>query len=174
MANSVFIGPFGFASSGSSFIWPAGTALVEDAVNVLGQHNGTAAQTLNIYNTFTSLAAYERMTLQWTGNVFLIRPEAAGGGTVRSTFLAGADLNFQTGTPATNTRWTINSTGHFITGVDNTFDIGAVGATRPRTVYAATSVISPLYVVGATNGVNFGPSALASITIVGGIVTAAS
>ena len=37
-------------------------------------------------------------------------------------------------------RWRVSSSGHFLAGVDNTYDIGASGATRPRTVYAATSV----------------------------------
>jgi hypothetical protein len=37
-------------------------------------------------------------------------------------------------------RWQINSAGHFLAGVDNSYDIGASGATRPRTVYVATSV----------------------------------
>lgn len=34
------------------------------------------------------------------------------------------------------------ATGHFLAGTDNTNDIGATGATRPRTVYAGTSFIS--------------------------------
>lgn len=37
-------------------------------------------------------------------------------------------------------RWQITSAGHFLAGVDNSYDIGASGATRPRTVYAGTSV----------------------------------
>jgi len=37
-------------------------------------------------------------------------------------------------------RWQINNQGHWIAGADNTYDIGASGVTRPRTVYAATSV----------------------------------
>jgi hypothetical protein len=40
-------------------------------------------------------------------------------------------------------RWTILSSGHFVAGVDNTYDIGASGATRPRNVYAGTSVVAP-------------------------------
>lgn len=33
-------------------------------------------------------------------------------------------------------RWSINSSGHFLAATDNTYDIGAVGATRPRDVVA--------------------------------------
>lgn len=43
------------------------------------------------------------------------------------------------GTTAT-ARWSVSSSGHLLAGADNTYDIGASGATRPRTVYAATSV----------------------------------
>jgi hypothetical protein len=44
------------------------------------------------------------------------------------------------GSDGFNERWSINNSGHFLAGTDNSFDIGASGATRPRTVYAATSV----------------------------------
>lgn len=40
---------------------------------------------------------------------------------------------------------------------DNTYDIGASGATRPRTIYVATSVVSP--VVNATTGVQINGAA---------------
>ncbi len=42
-------------------------------------------------------------------------------------------------------RWRINSTGQFLASTDNSWDIGASGATRPRTGYFATSLISPLF-----------------------------
>lgn len=38
-------------------------------------------------------------------------------------------------------KWNINTSGHFIAATDNTIDIGASGATRPRTGYFGTSVI---------------------------------
>lgn len=41
-------------------------------------------------------------------------------------------------------RWRITSDGHFLTGADNTYDIGASGATRPRTAYLGTSLNSPI------------------------------
>lgn len=37
-------------------------------------------------------------------------------------------------------RWSITSAGHFLAGADNTYDIGASGATRPRTGYFATAL----------------------------------
>jgi len=42
-----------------------------------------------------------------------------------------------------NHRWSISSAGDFLAFIDNTFDIGALGATRPRTGYFGTSIVSP-------------------------------
>lgn len=39
------------------------------------------------------------------------------------------------------TRWTVDSAGNLTAGADNTQDVGASGATRPRTVYVGTSVV---------------------------------
>lgn len=39
-------------------------------------------------------------------------------------------------------RWQINASGHFIANTDNAIDIGAAGATRPRTIYAGTNVVA--------------------------------
>lgn len=40
-------------------------------------------------------------------------------------------------------RWQVNASGHIVAATDNSFDIGATGATRPRSVYAATSFVAP-------------------------------
>lgn len=44
--------------------------------------------------------------------------------------------------------WRMSGSGHFITGTDNIYDIGASGATRPRTGYFGTSVVTPLLTLG--------------------------
>lgn len=38
-------------------------------------------------------------------------------------------------------RWQVTSVGHFLTITDNVYDIGASGATRPRTIYVGTNGI---------------------------------
>jgi hypothetical protein len=45
------------------------------------------------------------------------------------------------------------STGHFLAGTDNTYDIGASAATRPRTVYAGTGFTGASIFTGTLNGV---------------------
>lgn len=44
---------------------------------------------------------------------------------------------FATGNTA---RWQINANGHLIGHTDNAYDIGAAGATRPRTIYIGTNI----------------------------------
>ena len=41
--------------------------LEQDADNILAQRNGTAKQTLRIYNTYTSATVYERAVMDWNG-----------------------------------------------------------------------------------------------------------
>lgn len=53
----------------------------------------------------------------------------------------GADVSLRTGGTE---RFVILSTGHIVAGVDNTYDLGASGATRPRTGYFGTSVVVPM------------------------------
>jgi hypothetical protein len=57
---------------------------------------------------------------------------------------SGAELRFHTNSDlaTTNLRWRIGTTGHLVAGADNTYDIGASGANRPRSVYVGTSVVA--------------------------------
>jgi len=66
-------------------------------------------------------------------------------------------LAFETtasGANSSTERWRMTDSGHFIAGTDNAYDIGASGATRPRTVYVGTSVgigtapSTPLHILG--------------------------
>ncbi len=50
--------------------------------------------------------------------------------------------------------WNINASGHFLASTDNTIDIGASGATRPRNVYLAGPAITPAASVAAGGTVN--------------------
>lgn len=71
----------------------------------------------------------------------------------------------------------LNRTGGTMTGAllfstDNTLDIGAAGATRPRRVYIGTEVVSPLFTGGAfsgTTGTFSGAVSGASLALTGAI-----
>ena len=70
----------------------AGTSrfvLAADANDVMAQRNGTNAQILRIYNTYTSGSNYERLGIQASSNAFFVTPEAATG-TVRELVVGAA------------------------------------------------------------------------------------
>ncbi len=65
--------------------------------------------------------------------------------------------------------WGFQSTGHIIAGADDSYDIGASGANRPRTLYLGTSLIAP----SATfTGTVSGISTLTATTLAGTLSTA--
>jgi hypothetical protein len=120
------------------------TALVRDSSsgNTLALRNSTAAQTFNVYGTYTSGTSYERLTLSApsAANAIIGTNKGSGGGTARG-------LEFQTDGTA---RWTISTAGHLLAAADNTYDIGASGANRPKNVYAGSNIF-----VGSGNGLGF-------------------
>jgi hypothetical protein len=128
ISGTVAVSSFGLGAT----IAVADVILARDAPNTLALRNGANAQAFNIYNTFTDASNYERAFMRWATNVLYIGSEKAGTGVART-------LSFQTdGTD----RWYIATTGHLWGALDNTYDIGASGANRPRNVYVAGSVLS--------------------------------
>lgn len=87
--------------------------VLRDAANILAMRNGVNAQAFRVYNTFTDASNYERGFFGWNSNRLDIGPQAAGTGTLRS----------------------IGLLSHVLFPTDNTFDIGASGATRPRNLF---------------------------------------
>lgn len=92
---------------------------------------------------------------------------AIGGGTVWHNatnaidfYTAAADL-----TPTGTKRWTINANGHFLAGVDNTYDIGSSGALRPRNVYAGTAVWAPKFGTDTAADVVFHRNGVLQLTL---------
>lgn len=110
------------------------TYLYRDAANVFGQRSGTNAQTFNLYNTYTDASNYERGFIRWNTNILQIGSEKLGTGSNRALDLtSGLSLTFS---PGGSTCWKMdNSTGAFLAQADNSYDIGAPGANRPRNAY---------------------------------------
>jgi len=135
-------------SSESTIAWSSTTnyfntkdlILTRDAAQTLAQRNSTNAQVFRVYNTYTDASNYERLAIEFSSNNAFIRTQNGGTGSQRSLFFDGDDLTFRTrGT----SRWTIGaSTGHLLAVADNTYDIGASGATRPRSVYVGSNIVT--------------------------------
>jgi hypothetical protein len=117
--------------------------LYKDGAGQLALRNGAAAQTFRVYNTFPGTGNNEYAEIAWVGNFLLIRPAASGTATVRGsvfgsgsseTYLDGSVTNFRS---TSLIRWSINSSGHFVAGADDTYDIGTLTTNRPRAIYTS-------------------------------------
>lgn len=120
-----------------------------DAADILAQRNGTGSQTLRVYNTYTNASNYERLSIS-TGATSSIYQEQAGTGVARNLnigTLGASAVAIVTGGAA---RWSFNASGHLLGVNDNTYDIGASGANRPRTGYFGTSVVTPILTTTTT------------------------
>jgi hypothetical protein len=130
-----------------------GSNLAGATGNAIEQRNSTNAQTFRVYNTYTDASNYERGLVGWVSNQFSIRTQAGGSGTPRQLTLgtdsSAAGIQFVTN----NTdRWFISGTGHLTASTDNTYDIGALGATRPRNVYAGSVIVAGSWFETGTGG----------------------
>lgn len=133
----------------------ADTMLRRQGANIIAQRNGTTAQEWQLYHTYTDASNYERVRILWSSNRAYIITGAAGTGTNRDLVLGDSESG----------RWYIGGTvGHFLAEVDNTYDIGASGATRPRTGYFGTSVVAPNF-----TGVASSATILATARTIGGV-----
>lgn len=143
-------GAFAFSSNAD----PTGgfdVFLRRDAANTLAIRNGTTAQRFNLYTTFTDASNYERLAVYGqAGAGFIISADLAGSGVARNLTLStvgASSIYFNT--TATD-RWQITASGHFIAPTDNTYDIGAVGATRPRSGFFGTNITAGSTVTAGT------------------------
>ena len=122
---------FGWSSNSNPAAASADLVLARDAANQLALRRTTNPQSFYIYNTYTNSTNYERLNLHWLSNIATIEVAAAGTGTQRV-------LSFATNG---SHRWQVTTAGMFIAATDASYDIGASGATRPRTGYFSNSLV---------------------------------
>lgn len=129
-------------TAGTLQVGASDVKLERDAANALALRNGTNAQNFRIYNTYTDASNYERGAVWWLSNALRIGTAQAGTGAVRG-------ITFDVGGTST---WLINTSRHFIAGTDNVYDIGASGATRPRTLFLGSNlIVGGVGVIGAAS-----------------------
>jgi len=111
----------------------------EDA-NTVAQRNGVTAQALYVYGTYTDASNYARLGITYVAGFTRIYAQTAG---------TGGNNGLEFGTNGT-ARWNIvSNTGHLLATTDNTYDIGAAGATRPRSlIVAGTGTFGSDLVIG--------------------------
>jgi hypothetical protein len=119
--------------------------LYRDAAGILAQRNGTSTQQFRLYNTTDAgNVNYERLELKFTSGAFQIQT-ARGGGGLRKSLIFGFEDNAVFGiskdSAVTAAWWNITASGHLLCAPDNTYDIGASGANRPRNIYVGSDVM---------------------------------
>ena len=104
--------------------------LAQEDANDLGEYNGTTAQGLHVYGTYTNVSNYERTGLGWdaTDGYFVLKNENAGTG-------AQHGIGFWIGS---SIRWGIDTTSTLKPFANNLINLGST-TLAPQTVYAATS-----------------------------------
>jgi hypothetical protein len=121
--------------------------------NTLEQRNGASAQILNFYNGYTDASNNTYLRLTSDASNFTILTGKNGTGVNRGILLQsvfGASLSIGGNVVISGTPLYINGGNGFLFGTDNAGDIGASGATRPRTGFFGTSVVSPKFCYSST------------------------
>lgn len=139
-------GSLGWTSAGAG--GSLDTVLVRDAANQIGQRNSTSPQALHLYETYINASNYGRLRfIARPGNGdYAIYTDVNGSPTARALSFGAAGA----------LQWQITPSGHWLALTDNSFDIGASGATRPRDFFLGRNAT-----VGGTLAVNGLASALA-------------
>ena len=168
---TLFSSGFGLGSARALF-WDSTTtpngnidlALYRDAAGTLAQRNSTNAQAFRVYNTYTDAANYERLEFMWSSNIATIQTLAAGTGVGRVLNFSALSMGFYT---SGTQRWLFNNAGNMIAATDNTYDIGASGANRPRDLFLGRNLV-----VAGTMGLQSGASSTTFFNVAAGVTGA--
>ena len=140
-------------------------AIVRDAAGILAQRNGTNAQSLRVYNTWSSAGAnYERGILDWTttANVLTIGTEMGGTGVARNLqFEIGNVVKLDYGVTTAST-WTfvgtISAAAHrhpaaaIFPASPVAGDIASVNTATAPTIGSAVALGGAAFALGVYNG----------------------
>jgi len=155
-ASRLLINTGGVSSGGNNLLQIFGTGA--DSLSVTRGANNTGGGIIELVKsrstTYGSVVTVQNGdslgTVFWRGDDGLdYRTVGASIGAVVEGVVANDNLPtrlvFSTngGANAATERWRITSAGHFVAATDATYDIGASGATRPRSLYVSTSVVTP-------------------------------
>jgi hypothetical protein len=127
------------AALGLAQTWTANQLIQRNAGSTnVGWNAENQSSTGTAFNQFINDTGGSGAALFFPGSAFSVTA-------MRNVFILGTVSDFRVGL-ATGfaLRWLVENGaagGHFLAATDNTYDIGQAGALRPRTIYAATSVV---------------------------------
>jgi hypothetical protein len=114
--------------------------LFQEDANDIGEYNGTTAQNLHVYSSYTNSSSWQRTSLGFdtTDNYAVVRSESSTSGAA-----PGLGLWVNSGL-----KWVIDASSNFKPWTDQSYNVGSFSNTgsgsglRPATVYAAGNSIS--------------------------------
>jgi hypothetical protein len=120
------------------------TTFFQDAAGILAQRNGTAAQAFRVYNAYYGTTADEWLEIDWKTTVGTVKiganKGATGGARALALSIEGTPVfGLSSNNSASSAWWSIQRNGHLFCNPDNTYDIGASGANRPRSIYVVNA-----------------------------------
>jgi hypothetical protein len=109
--------------------------LFQEDANDLGEYNGTTAQNLHVYSSYTNSSTWQRTSLGYdaTDNYAVVRSENSASG-------AAPGLGFWVNS---GLKWVVDASSNFKPWTDQTYNVGTFNSAgsgsglRPGTVYAA-------------------------------------
>jgi hypothetical protein len=109
--------------------------LFQEDANDLGEYNGTTAQNLHVYSSYTNSSTWQRTSLGYDGtdNYAVVRSESSPSGTAPG---LGFWIN-------SGLKWVVDASSNFKPWTDQVYNVGSFNSTgsgsglRPGTVYAA-------------------------------------
>ena len=141
------------------------TFLTSDAAGILAQRNGTSTQQFRVYNTISGVSGvdYERGFMRYATGLLEIGYEFGGLGGSRSVqittpgdvYLNGTGTGSAVGFKTNGVlRAYFDNGGKLLFNLDNTYDIGASGANRPRNVFANSLAIGSFLSIASESGIS--------------------
>lgn len=130
-------GDFSWSTTSNASTATRDLFLLREAANTLAQRNGTSPQAFRIFNTYTDSSNNEYGTFSWSGGKLFFGTNFIGTGVSRTITIitnGASPIEFWT---TGLFRWQVDGSGNLTAGTDNTYDIGASGATRPRNYFGA-------------------------------------
>ena len=128
-----------------------GTDSPSHDLNIVGDTNVLGSTGIKVKNDNIGVTAYSLLDLVAGTNTLRIYSPSQSV-TEQAAFIGTTSSNALALATAGTIRFRFTSSGHMLAGVDNTYDIGAAAATRPRTGYFGTSLVSPIIAGGTASG----------------------
>lgn len=123
---------------------------IGEAAHVFATRNGTNAQTVRIYNTFTDASNFERIDIGFNGSTPTIAHGSSGTGVARQMAFNGNGYDFRTGgggLAGGTSRWTMDTSGNLSAQANQNINLGG-GSVLSGSFFQPTSAVTKFNIRG--------------------------